>query len=163
MVCTLIDHRNDFKMFKAQVKQLAAKNIPLKNWNWNINGFWRPFPLKFLAKSRAQEREKQIAPPSRHFYDLCSYQTNQHGRNRSVILKFRFFFWNGELSRDLGKWLLFSWSWSVVKVGYNLGRMKKGRTGKSARQTSPRSDVWSRTKQLLPLTQAFSFVINSLC
>ena len=131
MVCTLIDHRNDFKMFKTQVKQQAAKYRPLKNccrffYN-NIDGFWRPFPLKFLGKSRAQEREKQIAPPSRHFYDLCSYQTNQRGRNRSVILKFRFFFWNGELSRDFGKWLLFSWSWSVVKVGYNLGRMKKGR------------------------------------
>ena len=29
---------------------------------------WRPFPLKFLGKSRAQEREQQTAPPSYHFH-----------------------------------------------------------------------------------------------
>ena len=46
----------------------------------NIDGFWRPFPLKFLGKSRPQEREKQIAPPTRHFYDLYSYRTTRlHG------------------------------------------------------------------------------------
>ena len=31
--------------------------------------------------------------------------------------------------------LLFSWSWSVVKVGYNLGRMKKERK-KKKRETN---------------------------
>ena len=45
---------------------------------------WFPFPLTFLTKLRAQEREKQIAI-------LYSYQplfsTNQHTRNHSVILK----------------------------------------------------------------------------
>ena len=46
----------------------------------NIDCFWRPFPLKFLGKSRPQEREKQIAPPTRHFYDLYSYRTTRlHG------------------------------------------------------------------------------------
>ena len=29
---------------------------------------WRPFPLKFLRKSRAQKREQQTAPPSYHFH-----------------------------------------------------------------------------------------------
>ena len=29
---------------------------------------WRPFPLKFLGKSRAQKREQQTAPPSYHFH-----------------------------------------------------------------------------------------------
>ena len=32
----------------------------------NIDRFSHPFPLKFLRKSRAQVREKQITPPSRH-------------------------------------------------------------------------------------------------
>ena len=32
----------------------------------NIDRFSHPFPLKFLGKSRAQVREKQITPPSRH-------------------------------------------------------------------------------------------------
>ena len=29
---------------------------------------WRPFPLKFLGKSRAQKREQQTASPSYHFH-----------------------------------------------------------------------------------------------
>ena len=29
---------------------------------------WRPFPLKFPGKSRAQKREQQTAPPSYHFH-----------------------------------------------------------------------------------------------
>ena len=49
------------------------------------------FMLKFLWKSRAREREQQIAPPSRHFHGLLSYRTklstNQRARNRSFIVK----------------------------------------------------------------------------
>ena len=39
--------------------------------NWQ---FQRPFPLKFLGKSSARERGKQIAPPSRHLRGLYSYR-----------------------------------------------------------------------------------------
>ena len=95
--CTLIDHRNDVQMFKTQVEPRAADewfhsnvlNI-LTSFLWSISVqtienccrlffynnshcFFRPFPLKFLGKSRAQEREKQIEPPSRHFHGLYSY------------------------------------------------------------------------------------------
>ena len=35
---------------------------------------WRPIPLKFLGKLREREREKQIAPSSRCFHGLYSYQ-----------------------------------------------------------------------------------------
>ena len=47
----------------------------------------------FLGKSRAQGREKQIAPKSLHFHSLDSYQTTPSSldrtsiRNRSVIVK----------------------------------------------------------------------------
>ena len=35
-----------------------------------MDSFWRPFLLKFLGKSHAQVRERQIAPPSLHFCGL---------------------------------------------------------------------------------------------
>ena len=57
----------------------------------NIASFWRPFTLKFLGKSRAREREKQIAPSWRYlsyFHGLYSVRTklstNPRERIRSV-------------------------------------------------------------------------------
>ena len=35
-----------------------------------MDSFWRPFLLKFLGKSHAQVRERQIAPPSLRFCSL---------------------------------------------------------------------------------------------
>ena len=37
---------------------------------YNTDTFGRSFPLKILRKSSAQEREKKIASPSRHFQSL---------------------------------------------------------------------------------------------
>ena len=72
MDCTLIDHRNDLTMFKAQVEQQAAGEL---------------FHCKVKLKKR-----KQSAPPSRYFHRLYSYwlmvSTNQRLRNHAVIVKF---------------------------------------------------------------------------
>ena len=85
MVCSSIDYRNDVKMIKTQEEWFHCKVLYiLTSFLWsiraqtmenccrfvffynNIDRFSHPFPLKFLGKSRAQVREKQIAPPSRH-------------------------------------------------------------------------------------------------
>ena len=85
MVCSSIDYRNDVKMIKTQKKWFHCKVLYiLTSFLWsiraqtmenccrfvffynNIDRFSHPFPLRFLRKSRAQVREKQIAPPSRH-------------------------------------------------------------------------------------------------
>ena len=85
MVCSSIDYRNDVKMIKTQKEWFHCKVLYiLTSFLWsiraqtmenccrfvffynNIDRFSHPFPLKFLGKSRAQVREKQITPPSRH-------------------------------------------------------------------------------------------------
>ena len=85
MVCNPIDYRNDVKMFKIQKEWFHSKVLHiLTSFPWsiraqtmekccrfvffynNIDRFSHPFLLKFLGKSRAQVRGKQIAPPSRH-------------------------------------------------------------------------------------------------
>ena len=52
---------------------------------------WHLFPLKFLRKSRAQEREQQTAPPSYHFHaqhlSTIWLLTNQCVKNHSVMAK----------------------------------------------------------------------------
>ena len=53
MDCTLIDHRNDLTMFKAQGEQQAAGEL---------------FHCEVKLKKR-----KQSAPPSRYFHRLYSY------------------------------------------------------------------------------------------
>ena len=73
----------------------GKKNVLLANRQQSIFlQFCRPFLLKFLGKSCAREREKQMAPPWRHFLGLYSYRAwlsaNQRARNRSVILKAKF-------------------------------------------------------------------------
>ena len=42
----------------------------------NMDSFWHPFLLKFLGKSHAQVRERQIAPPSLHFHGLTIIDPN---------------------------------------------------------------------------------------
>ena len=45
MVCTLIDHRNDVKMFRTQ--RAAGE------WfHYKVDSLWRPSPLKFHGKNR---------------------------------------------------------------------------------------------------------------
>ena len=86
MVCTYIDHRNDIKIFKTQVEPVIASDcfhckviiehfdvvsmVDKSKDHGNMDSFWRPFLLKFLGKSHAQVKEKQIAPPS-HFDRNC--------------------------------------------------------------------------------------------
>ena len=104
MVCFLVDHRNDVKLFKTKVEpRVAGEWFHCNVWSvltsflWsikstdhrkllsicfymNIKSFWRPFPLTFLEKIAWARKKKPIAPPSL-----------QRARNRSVILKSSFF------------------------------------------------------------------------
>ena len=69
--CTLINHRNDIRMFKTQVEPRVAGELFRCKVKW--------------------EKRKQTAPPSRYFHCLYSHwpkvSTNQPLRNHSVIVK----------------------------------------------------------------------------
>ena len=63
MVCTLIYHKSDVKMFKTQVELGVGSFRSLKNsvdffTVTSIDNFWRPFLLKFLGDSLRKERGK---------------------------------------------------------------------------------------------------------
>ena len=58
---------------------------------------WNIFIEDFLGKLCTQEREKQIAPPSGHFYvstlvELSPISTNQRMKNHSVMVKYVIYF-----------------------------------------------------------------------
>ena len=75
----------------GHVKVLFAITMK-KKWHWQCS---RLFPLKLLRKSRAWEREKQIAPPSHNFYGLCTFIEHS---SRPIS--------GGEIARLLLKWVV---------------------------------------------------------
>ena len=109
MVCTLINHRNDIKMFKTQAETQATGEwfhrmvIPMVNKSTghgnllSINLFFT-ITLQVLTSISIEvsqrithARKRKIAPPSPHFHGLYSYRTyistNQHVRNHLVKVK----------------------------------------------------------------------------
>ena len=65
------EHLDIISMFDETIDHGKLFSICFYN---NIDSFWRSFSLKFLGKSRAQERQNHIAPPSRHFLGLYSHR-----------------------------------------------------------------------------------------
>ena len=107
MVCTLIDHRNDVKMFNNQEEPRAAgewfhckvfwpfwsvrvqtMKIVFDLFFYNsIGSFWRPLPLKFLRKSWARKKEKKWR--NYHFISTVGTLIDHAARNHSVIVKIK--------------------------------------------------------------------------
>ena len=93
MVCTLIDHRNDVKMFKTQEEPPAAGEwfhckvfdpFVFLQLYWE---FLTSIPLKFLGKSRARKKEKEWR--TYHFISMVCTLIDHAARNHSDIVKIK--------------------------------------------------------------------------
>ena len=119
MVCTLkvIDHENDVKVFKTLVEPPAVtRSFMARFWTFWFHfyeklfsffvglfvfffffffvSFLSPFSWEFPGNWRAQEREKQNAPPSRHFsFSLLQTAQLNHGwQKKKIEVQLLFFF-----------------------------------------------------------------------
>ena len=83
MVYTLIDHRNDVSKNVQNSSGTKRSMFDVIFWSIRVQTIENccrfvfltltdltSISVKFLGKSRMRKREKQIAPPSRHFHGL---------------------------------------------------------------------------------------------
>ena len=99
-----------------------------------------------FSENLARKKEKNKLRHHHVISMICTLieqlAVDQSAREKSLsYCKFRFFSGMAISAATLANRLLFSWSWSVAKVGYNLGRTKKERKKKKKKARDKRHHV----------------------